>query len=174
MERNLAHEIDELRSELERLRELVEPSSRIDKIAAETGSDGTTGFVSYEGSFASSGRQSTWGHDKVCTDTLVELVDDGLAGRVLACVGSPERMKLLTAILRKPSSVASLVESCGFSSTGQVYHHLKPLLAANIVTEDKSSRGVYVIQPHRVQGIIMLLVGVRDLVDTTYTSGDWQ
>jgi hypothetical protein len=48
-----------------------------------------------------------------------------------------------------------------------VYHHLKPLIAADLVTQDR--RGSYVIQPHRVQGVIMLLAGVADLVDTTYT-----
>ena len=48
-------------------------------------------------------------------------------------------------------TVAKLVEECGFNSTGQVYHHLKPLIAADLVIEDPQSenRGVYIIQPSR-------------------------
>lgn len=74
-------------------------------------------------------------------------------------------------ILRSPKTVASLVEEHGFSSTGQVYHHMKPLLAADIITEDKQQKGVYIVQPHKVQGIIMLLAGISDLADETYTKG---
>jgi len=32
-------------------------------------------------------------------------------------------------------------------------------------------RGSYVIRPHRVQGVIMLLAGVADLVDGAFTQG---
>ena len=77
-------------------------------------------------------------------------------------------------ILRGPKTVASLVEECDFGSTGQVYHHMKPLLAADIVVEDEKQKGVYVIQPHRVQGVIMLLAGISDMVDETYTQGTWE
>jgi DNA gyrase subunit B len=64
-----------------------------------------------------------------------------------------------------------LVSDCGYSSTGQVYHHLKPLLAADLVAEDEHRRGSYIIKPYRVQGLVMLLAGISDLVDSTYTQG---
>ena len=48
------------------------------------------------------------------------------------------------------------------------------LLAADIVAEDGQKKGVYVIQPHKVQGIIMLLAGISDMVDETYTQGTWE
>ena len=66
-----------------------------------------------------------------------------------------------------------MVEDCGFGTTGQVYHHMKPLLAADLVVEDEKQKGVYVIHPHRVQGVIMLLVGISDMVDESYTQGTW-
>ena len=90
---------------------------------------------------------------------------------MLACVGSNDRLNMLLAILRKPRTVAELVSDCGYTSTGQVYHHLKPLIAADLVVEDEHRRGSYIIRPHRVQGVIMLLEGVADLVDGTYTQG---
>jgi hypothetical protein len=51
---------------------------------------------------------------------------------------------------------------------------LKPLVAADLIAEDKeSSKGTYVVKPHRVQGIIMLLSGIRDMIDIQYSSGNW-
>ena len=54
------------------------------------------------------------------------------------------------------------------------YHQLKSLLAADLVVEDVENRGSYVIQAHRVQGIIMLLAGVSDMLDPEYTQGSWE
>ena len=51
---------------------------------------------------------------------------------------------------------------------------MKPLLAADIIVEDEQQKGVYVIQPHKIQGIIMLLAGISDMVDETYTQGTWE
>ena len=51
---------------------------------------------------------------------------------------------------------------------------MKPLLAADIIAEDKNKKGVYIVQPHKVQGIIMLLAGISDMVDETYTKGTWE
>ena len=94
---------------------------------------------------------------------------------MLACIGSSDRLNILLAILKKPMTVAQLVEECGYSSTGQVYHHLKPLLAADLIAEDKQEgKGVYVVQFHRVQGILMLLAGISDMVNPEYTKGNWE
>ena len=147
----------------------------MDRMENSCGEDGTTGRVTYLGVFASGGRQSSWVKNNANTDELLKLVEDNSAERVLACIGSNDRLRLLLALLRKPRSVAQLVGECGFSSTGQVYHHLKPLIAADLVSEDarNEGKGIYVIVPYRVQGIIMLLAGIGDLLDTTYTEGEW-
>ena len=73
-------------------------------------------------------------------------------------------------------TVAQLVEECGYNTTGQVYYHLKNLIATDLVIEDNKNqgKGVYVIQPHRVQGIIMLLAGISDMLDPQYTQGNWE
>ena len=147
-------------------------SSLISDLEDACGADGSTGRITCMGVFASGGRQSTWVKHDVSTDGLLHLIENRTAEKVLACVGSNDRLNMLLAILRKPRTVAELVSDCSFSSTGQVYHHLKPLLAADLVTQDK--RGSYIIQPHRVQGLIMLLAGVADLVDGTYTQGQME
>ena len=92
---------------------------------------------------------------------------------MLNCIGSSDRLNILLALLRKPMSVAEIVSECGLNSTGQAYHHMKPLLAADLIVEDVNNKGVYVVQPHKVQGIIMLLAGICDLVDETYSKGTW-
>lgn len=146
-------------------------STVLDRLENTCGESGSTGRIAYLGVYASGGRQSTWMRSDVNTDTLLELIENRTAEKVLACIGSNDRLNMLLAILRKPRTVAELVSDCGFSSAGQVYHHLKPLLTADLVTEDTQHRGTYIIQPHRVQGVIMLLAGIADLVDATYTQG---
>ena len=107
-------------------------------------------LVTYLGVYSSGGRQSNWIRNAVPADELLSIIESGVASKVLACIGNANRLAILLEILRGPKTVASLVEKCDFGSTGQVYHHMKPLLAADIVVEDEKQKGVYVIQPHRV------------------------
>lgn len=148
----------------------------LDRLENSCGESGSTGRVAYTGVFSSGGRQSTWVREDVDIDTLLSLIEDGAAERVLRCIGNNDRLRIVLAVLRKPMTVAQLVEECGYNSTGQVYHHLKPLMAADLVVEDTKNegRGVYAVQPHRVQGIIMLLAGISDMLDPTYTKGNWE
>lgn len=198
MERNYGQEIDDLKQQLTALQSMLQAhlmqtdiphptvghvekmpdmvpdpalSTILDRLENTCGESGSTGRIAYLGVYASGGRQSTWMRNDVNTDALLQLIENRTAEKVLACIGSNDRLNILLAILRKPRTVAELVSDCGFSSAGQVYHHLKPLLTADLVTEDETRRGTYIIQPHRVQGAIMLLAGIADLVDTTYTQG---
>ncbi len=149
-------------------------SEQMEELCYKTEERNGSGLVTYLGVFNSGGRQSNWIRNTVPTEDLLSLIESGMASKVLACIGNSNRLTMLLEILREPSSVTSLVKKCGFGSTGQVYHHLKPLLAADIVVEDEMQKGVYIIQPHKVQGIIMLLAGISDMVDETYTQGTWE
>lgn len=143
----------------------------LDSLEDKCNETGSSGRLTYLGVYASGGRQSTWIKPDVNADALLGLIEEGTAEKVLACIGSSDRLNLLLTILRKPRTVAQLVGECGFTSTGQVYHHLKPLMAADLVTEDEHIRGTYVIVPHRVQGILMLLAGISDMIDPEYSQG---
>ncbi|MCL2742212.1 MAG: DUF2087 domain-containing protein [Oscillospiraceae bacterium] len=135
---------------------------------------GDIGRVTHMGVFSSGGRQSTWVRDDISADGLIGLITDRTAEKVLACIGSGERLGILLELLRQPLTVAGLVERRGLKSTGQAYHHLKPLLTADVIHEDRNSpKGTYAVQPHRVEGIIMLLAGIKDMVDTEHSSGEW-
>ena len=199
MERNFAAEIDALKQQMANMQAMLQHilthaspstpnptvghvekmehmhpdehvSAIMNQLQDSCGESGDTGRITYMGVFASGGRQSNWIKHNLNTDALLPLIENRTAEKVLACVGSNDRLSMLLAILRKPRTVAELVSDCGYTSTGQVYHHLKPLIAADLVTEDHR-RGSYVIQPHRVQGVIMLLAGVADLVDGAFTQG---
>ncbi len=200
MERDFGAEIDSLKDELKQIRKWIirgglvkqipEPAGEGPEVLAGedrrhlgdiqarllayTDANHATGAVAYTGTFVSGDddnqRQSMW-TGVVRTDDLLKLNDNRVAEKVLASVGNGQRLNILLALLKKPQTVNQLVEALGANTTGQVYHHLKPLVAADIVKEEK---GVYAVIPHRVQGIVMLLAGVQDLIDNRYTSGTWE
>lgn len=149
-------------------------SELMEELCRKTQEQDVDGLVTYLGVYNSGGRQSNWIRNAIPAEKLLSQIESGVASKVLACVGNANRLAILLEILRGPKTVTKLVETCGFGSTGQVYHHLKPLLAADVVVEDERQKGVYVIQPHKVQGIIMLLAGISDMVDETYTQGAWE
>lgn len=156
----------------------MHPDSRLSEMMEElcykTQEKDVNGLVTYLGVYISGGQQANWIRNAIPADELLSLIESGVASKVLTCIGNTNRLAILLEILRGPKTVAKLVEKCGFGSTGQVYHHMKPLLAADLVVEDEQQKGVYIIQPHKVQGIIMLLAGISDMVDETYTQGTWE
>lgn len=198
-ERNYGAEIDALRNDINEIKELLKGgkteeeisedkksssklvekikdmtsdtvlSSLMDRIQNECEEDGSTGRVVYTGVFASGERQSNW-IGQYNTDHLLKLIEDRTAEKVLACIGSGDKLNILLALLRKPMTVAQIVSESSFNSTGQVYHHLNALIAADLVEEnlENNNKGTYVVVPHRVQGVIMLLAGISDMLDGKY------
>ena len=203
MPRDYGTEIDQLKNEMHEIKRLLEKfirkpnepsesgklkniepmknmspdprlSSLMDSLCILTDNENRTGSITYLGVFTSGGRQSNWMQNEINTDDLLALVENRTAATVLQSIGNNDRLSLLLAILRTPMNVATMVEKCGFNSTGQVYHHLRPLIAADLVIEvEEAERGVYAVRPYRVQGIIMLLAGISDLVDTKFSHGEW-
>lgn len=156
----------------------AEPEPAVAALLERMGRDcdinGESGRVTSLGVFASGGKRSAWIGDEINTDELFRLIESRAAENVLNCIGSNDRLTILLTLLREPMTVAALVEECGYHTTGQVYHHLKPLIAADLVREDKGvSKGTYTVQPHRVQGFLMLLAGVHSLVKAGRSEGVW-
>lgn len=200
MDRDYGAEIDELREQLQALAQRIggvpaateaqakgrvvkmpdmhpDPAimAVLDQLEDSCNAHQDSGRLTYMGVFSLGGRQSTWIRNDVSANHLLSLVEDRTAERVLACIGSRDRLNLLLAILKKPRTVAQLVAECEYHSTGQVYHHLRPLIAADLVTEaGGAEKGCYAIQPHRVQGIILLLAGIGDMVNPKFSRGQWE
>lgn len=192
MDRDFGAELDEIKAELKKLKEFymrssskaeeggknwkrvepirnMHPDSRLSGMMTEmcthAEESGASGLVTYMGVFSSGGRQANWIKNEVNADDLLRAVEDRTPERVLACVGSNERLNILIALLKKPMTVAEIVKKCGFGSTGQAYHHMKPLLAAGIIAEGEegAGKGVYVVRFDKVRGVIMLLAGICEL-----------
>lgn len=104
-------------------------------------------------------------------DILLNMNDDKVA-KVLSALASRQRLAILKSILRSPGSAADLVERLNLGTTGQVYHHLKALQSADLITQEE--RGLFIFKGHRVPGLIMLLVGVSEMLDEEYSSGRWE
>lgn len=138
------------------------------------GGENLTGCITYLGVFASGGNQSSWVSKDKDTDDLLGLAENGMAEKVLACIGSQTKLNILSALLKKRMTVSELVEQLNLGSTGQAYHHLRTLITADFVKEDEKFKGSYVIVPHRVSGIIMILAGISDLLDERYSSGKFE
>lgn len=148
----------------------------MEKLEAYCADGKDSGAITYLGVFRSGKkryRESRWIQNQVGTDALLNLIEDGTVTKVLMCIGSRERMNILLTLLKKPMTVTQLIEECGYNSTGQVYHLLRSLLNADLVMETEQ-KGVYAVKPQRVQGVIMLLAGIKDLVDTRVSSGTWE
>lgn len=192
MDRDFGAELDEIKAELKKLKEFymrssskaeeggknwkrvepirnMHPDSRLSGMMTEmcthAEESGASGLVTYMGVFSSGGRQANWIKNEVNADDLLRAVEDRTPESVLACVGSNERLNILIALLKKPMTVAEIVKKCGFGSTGQVYHHMKPLLSAGIIAdgEEGAGKGVYVVRFDKVRGVIMLLAGICEL-----------
>ncbi len=90
---------------------------------------------------------------------------------MLAALGHRQRLLLLKAILQRPASVAELVERLGMGTTGQAYHHLHLLQAADLIEQE--ARGQFSFKGHRVPGFLTLLAGIWDMLDPQYSVGAW-
>lgn len=90
-----------------------------------------------------------------------DLLENGWeeAGTALAALASPARMLLLREVLHGRSTAAELAEVEGFGTSGQVYHHLRQLVAAGWLRT--SSRGRYVVPPERVVPLLVAVAAAR-------------
>lgn len=192
MDRDFGAELDEIKAELKKLKEFymrssskaeeggknwkrvepirnMHPDSRLSgmmtEMCAHAEEQGTSGLVTCMGVFSSGGRQANWIKNEVNADDLLMAVENRTAEKVLACIGSNERLNILIALLRRPMTVSEIVKECNLGSTGQVYHHMKPLLSAGIIAdgEEGAGKGVYVVRFDKVRGVIMLLAGICEL-----------
>ncbi|RJQ82079.1 ArsR family transcriptional regulator [Pseudonocardiaceae bacterium YIM PH 21723] len=75
-----------------------------------------------------------------------------------AALGHPVRMMLLQHILRGTRTVGELQELAGLGTTGQLYHHLKQLVAAGWL--HAAGRGHYSVPGARVVPLLVVLSAV--------------
>lgn len=67
-------------------------------------------------------------------------------------------------MLREPLTGSELVERLHMGTTGQLCHHIKALLGADLLMQEERG-GKYAVPAHRVLPMLLLLAAVSDLLD---------
>ncbi|QGR00317.1 ArsR family transcriptional regulator [Paenibacillus psychroresistens] len=93
-------------------------------------------------------------------------LDSDKAAKVLAALGNKQRLDILTAVLQKPLTGPEIVEQLNMGTTGQLYHHTKALLGADLLVQEDRG-GKYSIPSHRSLPFLLLLAASSDLLDTS-------
>ena len=119
------------------------------------------GAVAYAGAVHFGDRQYLWIKDHGLPE-VVEHEFDALAG-VLSALSSLPRLIMLRSLLQGPRTSRELQEALGISSAGQLYHHLKDLLAAGLAVQ--SQRGSYQIRDAKIVPILAILAAAMDLTE---------
>lgn len=86
---------------------------------------------------------------------LFEMAPEALA-QVFAALASPHRVIILRLLCQGPRTSQQLQEALGMSSAGQLYHHLKELLAVGLIVQ--RGRSDYSIDPDKVITICIALM----------------
>lgn len=110
-----------------------------------------TGAVTLE-----DGIRAEWQQGFVLDDALGGL--DGDAATTLAALGHPVRLALLRELLRAPRTAAELGELEGVATSGQIYHHLRQLVAAGWLRN--APRGQFSVPVERVVPLLVVIAAV--------------
>ncbi len=87
---------------------------------------------------------------------------DENAARVLTALANGTRLKIVSELLGGELATGELVERLALPSSGQLFHHLKELLAAGIVHQPV--RGTYAIRREHAVPLLAVLAATLDLV----------
>ena len=117
------------------------------------------GIVGYQGDVRLNGDLS-W-QIRLGVDATLKL-PDGPRVDLLAALGHPVRAAIVRHLIANGAQPApALSEAAGLRSTGQLYHHLKALVAAKAVVQD--SRGSYQVPPTAVVPLLVILTAAADV-----------
>ncbi|WP_101652963.1 ArsR/SmtB family transcription factor [Brevibacterium ihuae] len=89
----------------------------------------------------------------------IEAADFADSAAALAALASPVRLALLQAVYHGASSVADLVDSGDFGTTGQIYHHVNQLAAAGWLESPR--RGRWIVPVERMIPLLTIIVATQ-------------
>ncbi|MGP3915869.1 ArsR/SmtB family transcription factor [Nonomuraea sp. 10N515B] len=124
------------------------------------------GTVGYVGAARLAGGESLWDRQL----SLAELLSADWApvADILESLGSRPRLALLAALVRQGGCTsADLQESLGAdgeqTTSGQLYHHLRALQSARLITQRR--RGEYALAPQAMIQVLTILAAAFDLAN---------
>jgi DNA-binding transcriptional ArsR family regulator len=95
---------------------------------------------------------------------------DESISRVLSALASGTRLRIVVELLRGPVSTGALAERLEQPSPGQLFHHLKELLAAGVIHQPE--RGTYAIRRAHAVPLLAVLSAAADLVGPAGETGE--
>lgn len=128
-------------------------SPQSDHVAGQT--EPVEGTLSYSGTIQRGERPVRF-RQTLSVQSLMEAPPDLLAP-IFAALASPHRLILLRTLCERTCTAQQLQEVLGMGSAGQLYHHLKELLAAGLITQRERS-SAYTIAPEKVIPIYAALM----------------
>ncbi|MEC0307241.1 ATP-binding protein [Paenibacillus lautus] len=178
MTRDLVQEMDVLKNQMAELQELVyqalmerKPASASNQHRQEIATAPTineanpeAGSVFYSGRVHLNGQSIRWEPQERRMDQLLDMNTEK-AAKILAALGNKQRLDILKAVMAEPLSGSELVERLNMGTTGQLYHHLKALLGADLLVQEQGGR--YALPKHRSLPFLLLLSAAGDLLDTS-------
>lgn len=177
--RNYGEEIDGMAAELRELKQMVQQLLASDSLANATQpvkdplssptikgqSSKDVNVLHYAGHYASADGFAMWTPQQRGIDQLLQ-VDSDKSAKIIAALGHKQRLDILKAVIAKPMSGPELVEHLQMGTTGQLYHHTKALIGADLLRQDERG-GAYVVPANRKLPLLLLLAAAADLLDTS-------
>ncbi|GAA4382906.1 winged helix-turn-helix domain-containing protein [Brevibacterium sp. NPDC049920] len=103
------------------------------------------------------GRRADWQYGR--TAAHIEAADFADSAAALAALASPVRLALIQAVYDGAHSVADLVESGDFGTTGQIYHHVNQLAAAGWLESPR--RGRWTVPVERIIPLLTIILATQ-------------
>ena len=116
---------------------------------------GLTSAVTYAGRLTEPGGGPVQWQITESADRLLD-TDWSAAAAAIAALGHPSRLQILQLVARGHArTAAELAGTEGLGTTGQIYHHLRQLVAAGWLRP--TSRGQHQVPPERLVPLLVLL-----------------
>lgn len=173
MSRDLSNEIDLLQKQMSELQQLVHqlliernPTFSPPETTHKTSvyDENNSNVIFYSGNVSLNEQGVRWEPQERRMQQLLGKNSEKVA-KILSALGNKQRLDILKAVLIEPLSGSELVERLNMGTTGQLYHHLKALLGADLLIQE--SGGKYTIPTHRCLPFLLLLAAVGDILDTS-------
>lgn len=103
------------------------------------------------------GQRADWQFAALTDDLCAQEFDEFAEG--LSAIAHPIRLRLLQRLLTDAQTVNDLLDSGDFGTSGQIYHHLRPLVSAGWLRQ--TSRGHYEVPAHRIVPLLTTFLAVR-------------
>ena len=131
----------------------------VQRLTGHDDGGGSSSTLLYAGIGGWGGRTLAWQMERTWEDVRAGPPEPSAA--LFAALGNPTRVRITAELLAGPRTTAELSQCLDQPSSGQLFHHLKDLLAANVIHQPV--RGTYAVREQHVIALLTLLSAAMDL-----------